>query len=37
MLDLIKMTVLLTVSSGLPSKNAWRDKDLAPQLMIEWE
>lgn len=37
MLDLIKMTVLLTVSSGLPSKNARRDKDLAPQLMTEWE
>jgi hypothetical protein len=37
MLDLIKMTVLLTVSSGLPSKNPRRDKDLASQLMTEWE
>ena len=37
MLDLINMTVSLTVSSGLPSENARRDKDLAAQLMIEWE
>jgi hypothetical protein len=37
MLDLIKMTVSLTVSSGLPSKNARRNKDLAAQLMTEWE
>lgn len=36
-LDLLKMTVSLTVSSGLPSKNARRDKDLAAQLMTEWE
>lgn len=36
-LDLIKMTVSLTVSSGLPAKNASRDKDLAAQLMTEWE
>jgi hypothetical protein len=31
------MTVSLTVSSGLLSKNARRDKDLAAQLMTEWE
>ena len=37
MLDLIKMTVSLTVSSSLPPKNAWRNKDLAAQLMFEWE
>jgi hypothetical protein len=37
MLDLIKMTVSLTVSSSLSSKNDWRDKDLAAQLMFEWE
>jgi hypothetical protein len=37
MLDLINMTVFLTVSSGLPSKNARRDKDLAAQLNTEWE
>jgi hypothetical protein len=37
MLDLIKMTVSLTVSSSLPPKNARRDKDLAAQLMLEWE
>ena len=36
-LDLIKMTVSLTVSSGLLSKNARRDKDLAAQLMTEGE
>ncbi len=37
MLDLIKMTVSLTVSSRLPPKNALRNKDLAAQLMFEWE
>jgi hypothetical protein len=37
MLDLIKMTVSLTVSSGFPSNNASCDKDLAAQLMTEWE
>jgi len=37
MLDLIKMTVSLTVSSSLPPKNVWRNKDLAAQLMFEWE
>ena len=36
-LDLIKMTVSLTVSSGLLSKNTRLDKDLAVQLMTEWE
>ena len=36
-LDLIKMTVSLTVSSGLPAENARRNKDLAAQLMTEWE
>ena len=37
MLDLIKMTVSLTVSSSLPPTNVWRNKDLAAQLMFEWE
>jgi hypothetical protein len=37
MLDLIKMTVSLTVSSSLPPKNACSDKDLAAQLTFEWE
>ena len=37
MLDLIKMTVFLTVSSRLPSKKAMRDKGLAAQLITEWE
>jgi hypothetical protein len=37
MLDLIKMTVSLTVSSSFPPKNALRNKDLAAQLMFEWE
>jgi hypothetical protein len=37
MLDLIDMTVFLTVFSGLPSKNAKRDKDLAAQLITKWE
>ena len=36
MLDLIKMTVSLTVSSSLPSKNFMFDKDLAAKLIIEW-
>ncbi len=37
MLDLIKMTVSLTVSANVLRQNARRDKDLAAQLMIEWE
>jgi hypothetical protein len=36
-LDLFKMTVSLTVSSAETCQNALRDKDLADQLMIEWE
>ena len=36
-LDLIKMTVSLTVSDTVARQNAWRDNDLADQLMTEWE
>lgn len=36
-LDLVKMTVSLTVSGTVPRQNARRDKDLAAQLMTEWE
>ena len=37
MLDLINMTVSLTVSLSELCRNAWRHKDLAAQLMFEWE
>ena len=35
-LDLIKMTVSLTVSDTVARQNARRDNDLADQLMTEW-
>ena len=37
MLDVLALTVFLTVSDRTTRQNARRDKDLAAQLMIEWE
>jgi hypothetical protein len=37
MLNVLDLTVFLTVSDRTTRQNVIRDKDLAAQLMIEWE